>query len=331
MRVKILFSLAIMIPSLSCSKKEVTIFREETSFFCMDTKVKIIVTGPDRDTLEKCLKISSENLSYFDSLFGPENIFLTDSPLNPYSFYLWEKSCTLMDITEGAFDPTLGDVMRLWGDFSEETLTLPDSSLLESIIGIRNTAFPVIENGRLGCTPWRTPDLGGIAKGLAVQTTADICESLGVFGVLIEAGGDIAVRGYREDGKIWKIGIQHPRSPGELIAVINLNGKSVCTSGDYQRFIIKNGVRYHHILDPSNLMPSRGIVSATVICEKAEEADALSTAFMILPPQTSRIIADATGADFLLAIETDEGLEFLSSSGFEEYVIEWKTEHGTLD
>ncbi|MBN1151085.1 FAD:protein FMN transferase [candidate division WOR-3 bacterium] len=323
---KIIFFVS-LVAIFSCSKNSREIFREETSFICMDTKIKIVVTGQDRETLKNCLQKASQKLSLFDSLFGPENRFLIDSPLDPLSVYLWEKSCEMNNATEGAFDPALGEVSALWGDFDAGDIKIPDRSLLDSLIEVRKLCFPNVENGLLVYTQWMKPDLGGIAKGLAVRTAAEICDSLGAEGILVEAGGDICALGFREDKKPWKIGVLHPRKPNELVAVLSLKNLSVCTSGDYERYAVKDGVRYHHVLNPFTLSPSEGIASATVVCEKAEEADAYSTAFMILPLEKSMNIAKEKNLDILLAVLSDTTLEFICSPGFERHVIKWNCPH----
>ncbi len=297
----------------------------------MDTKISISAVGCDRELLLEYLQLASENFKFFDSLFGPENLFLSDTPLHPYSVYLWERSNEISKLTAGAFDPSLGDVISLWGNFSAGDICVPDPEFLDSIALIRKSGETLIQNGHFVLFPWKTPNLGGIAKGFAVQRAAEIADSMGIYGVLVEAGGDISVRGFREDGNLWKIGIQHPREPGEIVAVINLKNKAICTSGDYQRFSFVQGTRYHHVIDPSDLSPSRGAISSTVICERAEDADALSTAFMILNLEESKKAAKFFGAEFLVAFEKDSVIHFYASPGFSDNVSEWKIQYMEIE
>lgn len=290
----------------------------------MDTKISISAVGRDREILLEYIELASENFKFFDSLYGPENLFLGDIRLHPYSVYLWERSNEISELTAGAFDPSLGDVIRLWGDFSSGEICVPDSVFLDSVTRIRKSGETLIQNGHFVLFPWKTPNLGGIAKGFAIQRAAEIADSMGIYGVLVDAGGDISVKGFREDGNLWKIGVQHPRDPGTIVAVITIKDKAVCTSGDYQRFSFIEGTRYHHIIDPFTLYPSRGAISATVICDRAEDADALSTAFMILDIRECTKAAKILGAEFLVAFEKDTVIYFYASPGFSDNVSEWK-------
>ncbi|MEE4244824.1 MAG: FAD:protein FMN transferase [Kangiellaceae bacterium] len=124
-------------------------------------------------------------------------------------------------------------------------------------------------------------DLGGIAKGLAVDNAIAILQRQGIKHAFVQAGGDSRVLGDRR-GRLWNIGIQHPRKEDEVITKIPLENVAVSTSGDYERFYIEDGERIHHIIDPKTGKSSYSSLSVTVIAENSTKADALSTSVFIL-------------------------------------------------
>jgi thiamine biosynthesis lipoprotein len=120
--------------------------------------------------------------------------------------------------------------------------------------------------------------LGAIAKGYLVGRSIALLRSMGISDAIVEAGGDLQVSGSR-DGSPWTVGLVHPRN-GNVIASIALeNGEAIVTSGDYERFVIFHGKRYHHIIDPKTGHPAEGMASVTVLCHDPTEADALAPRF----------------------------------------------------
>ncbi|MGC9367123.1 MAG: FAD:protein FMN transferase [bacterium] len=317
MKIK-LYILLIILCAASCSRIRSTAGRRDTLIFLFDTKVTIIAVG-ENSMQDSAFKIITTELMVYDSLFGPENKFLQSSFLDSISIEVWTEAEKYYRLTGHAYDPTLKPALDLWGDFSSGNITPPDSHTLDFLIQQRSQEFPYIHHDQLILTPGREPDLGGIAKGMAVQSSLDKISSLGLTGVLIEAGGDIYACGSKENNESWKIGIQHPRDINQLIAILSIRDKSVCTSGDYHRYSVIDGIRYHHILDPQTLEPSRGIISATVISDHAGQADALATAFMIMEPDQSNELANDLQIGYLLVIEKDHTMVFQCNAKFLEY------------
>jgi thiamine biosynthesis lipoprotein len=194
------------------------------------------------------------------------------------------RGVELGELTDGAFDVTWAALWGLW-DFKSETPRVPEDDEIATRIALINfrrieiddaagTVFLPEENMMLG--------LGGIAKGHALDRAAAELRAAGIDSFLISAGGQMMLGGQRDD-RPWRVGIRDPRGGIDgYFAYLELTDASVSTSGDYERFFILDGVRYHHILDPRTGWPARGLRSATVISADATLADALSTAFMIL-------------------------------------------------
>jgi len=137
-----------------------------------------------------------------------------------------------------------------------------------------------------------TLDLGAVVKGLAVDLAARELQPFRDFA--IDAGGDLYLGGYNERGAPWRVGIRHPRNPGELIGTVDVSDRAVCTSGDYER---TSPDGRHHILDPRTGVPATSVASATVVASGAMLADALATAAFVLGPREGIALLDRLGLD----------------------------------
>ncbi|MCC6623914.1 MAG: FAD:protein FMN transferase [Deltaproteobacteria bacterium] len=200
---------------------------------------------------------------------------------------LVQRSVAVGRLTDGAFDPTWAALWGTWR-FKGEGLVVPPADLIAArrrLIDYRRVEIDAAR-GTL-----RLPEagmklgLGGIAKGHALDLAAARLRALGVTRFLLSAGGQVYAAG-DHDGRPWRVGLRDPRGlPDDSFATLEVRDASVSTSGDYERFFVADGVRHHHILDPRTGYPSRGARAATVICDDATLADALSTALMVLGPE----------------------------------------------
>jgi thiamine biosynthesis lipoprotein len=222
--------------------------------------------------------------------------------------------------TSGAFDPTLGQLVELWG-FSNGEPHIPGADEIEN-------ALEWAGYGRLpetACCPdgpkvWL--DLGGVAKGYAVDEAVRTLREGGIRSGIVNAGGDLRSFGLKPGKHFWKIGIQHPDDPQNLAGVLEVEEVSVATSGDYQRYFDRGGVRYHHILDSTTGYPARsGVRSATVLAGDCALADALATAAFVMGPQKGlKMLEDRDGVEGIL-ISDDGGYHMTSGVG-EKYGFE---------
>jgi thiamine biosynthesis lipoprotein len=127
-------------------------------------------------------------------------------------------------------------------------------------------------------------DLGGIAKGYAVDRAFDVLRSLGYKNLIVNAGGDLRAAGFKNN-QPWSIGIQNPREPQKILTRISISDMAVATSGDYEKFFVYQGKRYHHIFNPRDGFPAEDCQSVTIVTKDCMTADALATAVFVLGPE----------------------------------------------
>jgi thiamine biosynthesis lipoprotein len=219
--------------------------------------------------------------------------------------------------SDGTFDPTAGALVQAWG-FPDDP-AVPDSAAIAAALATMGTTRVRRDGERHWTTePGVALDLGGIAKGWAVDRVADLLQER-AGACLVNVGGDLAVRGRKSDGSVWKVGVQDPRDPSKLFLTLALSGPAaVATSGDYQRYVEVDGVRYHHLLDPRTGWPARDVRSATVVAETCAEADAWATAVFILGPERGiRAMEDRPGLEGVIVTTSPDGeLVLHETSGF---------------
>ena len=219
--------------------------------------------------------------------------------------------------TEGAYDPTILPVVRLW-DFDDGG-RLPSPEALASAVSLVDYTT-VRVTGALALAPGQQVDLGGVGKGAVVDLIADHLAGQGIERFLVEAGGDLLVAGLKPGERPWRIWIQHPRTAEAALAILEIGAagerRAVVTSGDYERYLEVDGVRYHHILDPKTGWPARASVSVTVVAERAAEADALATGLFVAGPAGLRWFEDDAGVQALVVTETDGELQAHATDDF---------------
>lgn len=185
--------------------------------------------------------------------------------------------------SEGALDARIGGLVALWGFDSEENFASapPDDAAL-SEHRAQLAAAPVFDGAEYGPAEGIVWNFGAIAKGEAVAEASATLRAAGFDNHIVNAGGDLVVRGVRGD-RAWRVAVRHPR-PGiaqNLLAAVEVGDEAVFTSGDYERFFEHEGERYHHILNPDTGRPARDLRSVTVVHDDALTADAASTALFV--------------------------------------------------
>lgn len=192
---------------------------------------------------------------------------------------LLHYAATCYQESDGLFDITSGILRRAWS-FKENIL--PDEQTLHALLG--KVGWEKVD--------WTAPrltfltagmeiDFGGVVKEYAVDRAAALCQQAGIRHGIINLGGDIKIIGARADGSAWRIGIQHPRRAGEMLTTLNLTEGALASSGDYERCIVFDGVRYSHILNPKTGWPIKHLASVSVVGDFCVVAGSASTIAML--------------------------------------------------
>lgn len=187
-------------------------------------------------------------------------------------------------LSEGAFDITTAPFIARWREYKNKNVVPTEGSILKLRPYVSGDGLILDEKSQTAkLKEGQSIDLGGIGKGYAADIAIQTYKSLGVNSAFINLGGNVHTLGQKVNGEQWVIGIQDPRSKrGDYIAAIAISDMSVVTSGDYEKYYIANGKRYHHILDPKTGYPANSdLMSATVLSHSSMEADALSTAVFV--------------------------------------------------
>jgi len=226
-----------------------------------------------------------------------------------------ERAVAFSDLTEGAFDITWKGLAPLWQ--FDETFRVPGDEEIEAALSLVDFRNIKIDGNQIGLTrQGMALGLGGIAKGYAIDRAAAVLRNRNLENFLVNGGGDVLTAGDR-GGKPWKVGVRAPRGGGkELIARLNISAGAVVTSGDYERFKIVDGIRYHHIIDPRSGRPARACQSVTVVAPAAEVADVLATAIFVQGP--SKGLQLISGRPLTEALVIDESGKLWMTDGFRD-------------
>jgi thiamine biosynthesis lipoprotein len=194
----------------------------------------------------------------------------------------------------GAFDITVGPLVRLWG-FHDKAPHIPtdvELAAVRPLVDYRGVLLDAELRTAHFARPGVELDLGGIAKGFAVEIAAGVLRRKGLSG-FIDAGGNLYLLGTPPGKRAWTIGIKDPDARDRVLGVVDTGEISVSTSSDSYNFLVANGRRYGHILDPRTLQPSTESLSATVLCRDGTLADAMSKAAFILGPKAGLALVDS--------------------------------------
>jgi thiamine biosynthesis lipoprotein len=213
------------------------------------------------------------------------------------TFAVIESALHYAGLTGGAFDPTVGGLVRLW-DIRTDRQAVPADETIQELLPAVGYGGISLDNERetVALLDGTTAlDLGAIAKGYAADIAADTLRESGVRTAIIDFGGNILALGTKPDGSPWRVGVQDPlERRGSFLGIIETTASAIVTSGTYERFFEVDGVRYHHILDPSTGRPARtGLLSATIVADRAIDADALSTGLFVMGETAGLALAES--------------------------------------
>ena len=309
--------------------------------FAMDTFMTMTAYGPGA---EAALEQGEAEIRRLDSLFstgkpdselGRLNQWSQDLeagagdeqfPLSDEAYGLLERAMELSRETEGAFDPAVYPLMRLWGfagkEGEERTPAKPEDSEIRALLPLCRPENVVLspENHSLEVkVPGTMLDLGGAVKGYASARLMELFREQGVSSALVNLGGNVQVLGTKPDGSLWRIGIEDPEREGN-IAALSLTDTAAVTSGGYERGFEEDGRRYHHLLDPETGYPAEGgLLSVTVLTPDGALADMLSTALFVMGRERAEAFIGRRAADWQFeAVLVTEDRELLATEGLRD-------------
>lgn len=287
----------IYLPQTAVELEETTTQR---SMILMDTVVNVRVDGHNSSQLVDQVFDTMEELEKIFSRFLDESeVSMINRQagewvkVSPITLELIELGIEIGELTQGAFDITIGAVLELWG-FGSGFYRVPSQAELdEALATVDYRRVEVDHNlGAVRIPAGTILDLGGIAKGFIVDQAVEQLSEAKVQRCIVDAGGDISVIGRRPDDLPWRVGVQDPNDPSEISWVLPLDDQSVVTSGDYQRYFEHEGERYHHIIDPKTGYPAQEVNSVTIVGKSSAVSDAFSTAVFVLGWEEGRSLVE---------------------------------------
>jgi len=243
-------------------------------------------------------------LSIINRTAARDAVSLSDPMLS-----ILEAAQTVSAESGGAFDITVGPIVRLWG-FYDKKPHLPterEFTAVRPLVDYRNLVLDRERHTARFAREGVALDLGGIAKGFAVEVAANALRRRGLSG-FIDAGGNQYLLGTPPGKRAWTTGIRSPESPDHLLGVVETAETSVSTSGNYATFVEIGGRKYGHVIDPHTLRPSDGALSVTILSRDGTMADAMSKAVFILGPSAGLKLVDSTpGMSAVIAYRRKDG------------------------
>ncbi len=308
--------------------------RFKESKFLMGTIVEITTVGNESEC-RQAMKLAFDEIERIDDLMDVHD---TDSEIfrinqaagksavqvSADTFEVIERAIEYADRTDGALDISVSPLMELWG-FGSDSNQIPADDELKKKLSLVDYRKITIDKShstvKLELSGMKI-DVGGIAKGYAVDKASQVLKDAGIQSALVNAGGDIYATSSPPGKDSWRIGIRHPRNNADLLGVVDLEDKAVATSGDYENFFEVDGERYCHIMNPKTGRPVAGIMSVTIVANDTAAADALATAIFPLGAEDGmKLIEELEGVDGVIVTGKEEDdMEVLLSSGMKDRI-----------
>ena len=292
--------------------------------FAMDTVMNLTVYGENG---EAALDAAEQELYRLDAHLarGTEGSAVyalnhDGTVIDREAAYLLHASGSIAQATDGAFDPTVAELLDLWGFGSGAgEHRVPSQEEIDAALANVGEKHLHIDGDQVILDLPAQLDLGGIAKGYAGLCVEQTLRGSGITSAVLDLGGDVALLGNKPVGGAWRVAIKDPAQEGAYLGVLETEGdRFIMTSGVYERYFEENGVRYHHILDPKTGYPADSdLVSATVICVDGVWADALATACCVLGAEGSlELWKTADWEPFDMILVTADGRVLYTCDGF---------------
>lgn len=335
--------MALIIVLAGCNlKSQSNLKRFEGHLFqYFDTVTNVIGYAENKEEFDSYMKIIESELKEYHKLYDiyndypdinnaktiNDNAGIAPVKIDDKLMSLLEISKDIYSDTNGKTNIALGSVLSIWHEYRTKGLESPESAQVPQMLDLQaamkhtdiNNLVLDKANGTAFITdPKMSLDLGSTGKGYAAEMVAQKLMSLEIDHVLISLGGNIRAVGSKPNGELWVTGLEDPFDKGSYAEIVNIEDISVVTSGDYQRYYMVDGKKYHHIIDPVTLMPADYFPATAVICENSGYADGYSTALFNMPFEDGiKWIESMDGVEAVWMLK-DGSIKY--SSGFEVYL-----------
>ncbi len=206
--------------------------------------------------------------------------------VSPDTLAVLRRAVEIGRLTEGAFNIAIGPAVEAWGfEQAERIPTDAELEVLKSQTDLAQLMLDEHAGSAFLAKPGMRVEIGGIGKGFAADLVLEVMKNSGARAGVAALSGDIKTFGRLPGKSGFTVGIRHPREPGGLLASLELQDEAISTAGDYERYFERDGVRYHHILDPRTLKPARACQSVTILARDGVTADGLDTGIFVLGPE----------------------------------------------
>lgn len=304
-------------PSASSAQSESGAASESRELYAMDTVMTLEAYG---DNAAAALDAAEDEITRLDALWSISSEDGEIAQLNANkqatlsddSLTILKRAKEISEDTDGLFSTTIAPLMEAWG-FTSGNYTVPDDATLQSLLAHVDDTQVQIDGDTVTLPADVEIDLGGIAKGFTSARVMDIFADNGVEHGIISLGGNVQTLGTKPDGSLWRVGIQDPSDTGNILGVLETADQAVITSGAYQRNFEKDGVLYHHIIDPRTGYPAEsGLTSVTIVSDDGTLADGLSTSLFIMGKDEAVSFWQAHKEDFDMILVEDDGTVTIS-------------------
>jgi len=308
--------LSVLFPLQSCSGGYAAF--SDTRFDYFDTVCTLTAYAPSRSVFESAAEDLFAAMEEYDRLFDIYNAYdglnnlktVNDRAGEPVEvsdgiIELLAFSLEMYGETGGALNVMIGALSALWHRCREEGVGLPTAEeLCEASLHVSPDSLIIDQESRTVqiTDPDASVDVGALAKGWVARKLLELLPESGLYSAIIDLGGNVATYGAKPDGSSWRVAID--TESGDYLKVVEVSGLSVVTSGDYQRFYVVDGVKYHHIIDPETRRPAEKNKQVSVICSDPALGDALSTALFILDSASGSALVQKYGV-YALGIDAD--------------------------
>lgn len=325
----------------SCARKE-PVRVDSGHQLLMGTFARVVVVAQSRDTGKKCIGAAFEQIRKVDGLMSD---YKSDSEISlvnreaaeravevsESTYEVLRRSVEFSKLTDGAFDITVGPLMALFRQAKQKGIPATAEQIAEakSRVGFEKLTLDSEKRTVRFAIGGMSLDLGGIAKGYAIDKAVEAAQQSGALGAMVDIGGDIRCFGSPPEGRDhWLVGVQDPSAAtegiggGRLLLILKANNVAVTTSGDYQQYVMIEGKRQSHIMNRETGKSAEGLSSVTIITDNATDADALATSVTVLGAEDGLALIEKRPQTEAILITSGPKYEVTKTSGAAKYIRE---------